>query len=129
MNFKELLKKRSFRIAFMIFSTLFSVYCIFGFVDFVRRTHTRGGADDVTAAVKQFQNSPPGMERADAFLKRLSAIKTGYAPDEVKQALSNYISASEQALNAVKAGQNPDQPDPRMAEAQQKLVAALKKWE
>jgi hypothetical protein len=129
MNLKELLKKKSFRIVYFILSPLLSVILILGWVDFVRTTHARGVADDFNAAVKQLQDSPPGTERADVFLKRLKAIDTSYAPAEVKQALTNYISAIEQGLNATKTGQNTDKYDREIAEAKQKLVAAVKKWE
>ena len=62
-------------------------------------------------------------------MKRLKAIDPGYAPAEVKQALRDYISATEQGIDALKARQDNRQIDDAMAKARDRLVESLKKWD
>jgi len=123
----DIFKRKSVQIAFCIFSVVFSIYCIYGFVDLVRQTHTRAVARDFSAAVDELQKSPPGIQRAEVFLKRLKAIDPGYAPAEVKQALHDYISAQEQGLEALKAGRDTKQYDAAVADAKQRLIACVRK--
>jgi hypothetical protein len=129
MNAKNLLKRKSARIAFAIFSILFSVYCIHGFVVLVRQMHTRDVAAEFVAANDQLQKSPPGVARAELFVKRLKAIDVEYAPPEMKQALQDYISGMEQGLEAMKAGRNTSQYDAEVADAKQRMIACVKKYD
>lgn len=129
MNLNELMKRKSYQIALIIFSLLLGAYTVCGLMNLVHQRDTREVTHDVNAAVDELQKSPPGVERAEVFVKRLKAIDPGYAPAEVKQALNNYILATEQGLNALKAGQDNRQTDDAMAEARDRLIESLKKWD
>jgi hypothetical protein len=129
MDIKQLSKRKGFQIAFLIFSVAMGVYSFHGFVDLVRQRDTHDIMREFGAAVDELQKSPPGIERAEIFLKRLKAIDPGHAPAEVKQALHDYISAMEQGIDAMKAGQDSSQYDEKIAEARERLITQEKKWE
>jgi hypothetical protein len=128
MDLKQLFKRKSARIGFSIFCILFSAWTIHGFIDLIHQTHTRGVQEKFSAAVDELQKSPPGIERAEVFLKRLKAIDPGYAPREVKSALHDYISAMEQGMEALKSGRDTAQYDAAVADARQRLITAIKKY-
>ncbi len=113
----------------IVASLAFSAFCIHGFVGMVRQTHTRGVAHDVGVAVAQLEKSPPGIERAETFLRALKRIDPGFAPDEVKTALKDYINAFEQGLVEMKAGRDTTQDDERIAQARERLIQAIKKYD
>jgi len=121
------MKRKSAQIYLCIFSVCFCVYSIYGFVDLVHQSHARAIGRDFGRASEELQKSPPGMERVEVFVKRLKEINPGYAPAEVKQALSDYISATEQGLDAIKAGRDSHQYDAAMADARERLIAGVKK--
>ena len=129
MKLNELLKHKPARIAFGVVCILFSAYCIHGFVDLVHQTHARAVMREYVAAFKESQKTPPGIERAEFFVKRLKAIDPGYAPADVKDALHDYINAIEQGLDALKAGRDTKPYDDAMANAKERLVECAKKWD
>ena len=129
MNLNELSKRKSFQIAVGVFSIVFTAYCIHGFIDLVRQTHTRALERQFAAAVNRLQKSPPGIERAETFLITLKKIDPGYAPPEVKKALQDYIAAFQQSLDALKAGRDTAQYDPAIAKARERLIASVKKYD
>jgi hypothetical protein len=124
----ELLKRKSVQAALLAFSLLFSAWCIYDFAQMVKRSHAQGVVRDVSAAVKELQGTQPGIPRAEAFLRRLTAIHTGYAPEEVKIALQDYTSALEKSLVAMKGGYYTNQFDADMAAAREKLLEATRRW-
>jgi hypothetical protein len=127
-NLNELSKRKSVQIALCVCSVLFSAYCIRGFVDLVRQTHTRYVMREFSAAVDELQKSPPGFHRAEVFLKKVKAIDPGYAPADVKEALHDYVSAMEYGIVAAKSGQDATQYDPAIADAKQRLISSAKKY-
>jgi len=129
MNVDQLLKRKPVRIAVVSASILFSAWCIHGFIDMVRQTHTRAVQREFSAAVDELEKNPPGIERAQAFLKRLKAIDPGYAPAEVKTALRDYISAMEEGTEAIQAGRDTSKYDAAAAEARERLIAGIKKYD
>jgi hypothetical protein len=74
---------------------------------------------------KSLEQAPPGITRAEEFVRRLKAIDTGRAPAEVKHALAEYAAAMEQALVALKAGQDTAPFDRRIGERRQSLIDAI----
>lgn len=123
----ELLKKKSGQVGFLIFSILLGAWSIYGIAGLARESHTRALKQNLSAAMDELEKSPPGIQRAEAFLKKLRAIDPGYAPAEVKQALHDYISALEQALNAWKAGQTTERYDVDIEAAKKRLIDGLQK--
>jgi len=67
------------------------------------------------------------MERAEDMLSRLKRIDLGYASDDLKRAIHDYIVAFQQSLDALKAGQDNSAPDKAMEEAKLRMVVAIKK--
>src|SRR4051812_11633239 len=115
MNLNELSKRKSFQIAYGIFSIAFAAYCIHGFIGLVRQAHTRALEREFAAAVNRLEKSPPGIDRAETFVSTLKKIDPGYAPPEVKKALHDYIAAFQQSLDALRAGRDTSQYDPAIA--------------
>ena len=67
--------------------------------------------------------------RVETFVRALKAVNPGYAPQEVKQALQEYIAALNQSLTALKAGRDTREFDPAIAKAREKLLAAVQKYD
>jgi len=97
-----------------------------GMVGLGRQAHTRALVRELAAANKQLEKSPPGVERAEAYVRSLKKIDPGWAPEEVKTALNDYIAALQAGLDALKAGRDTTQYDPAIAKAKERLVASLK---
>lgn len=106
-----------------------AVFWIRGFIGMVRQTHTRAVARDWGAAIEQSQKVPPGFGRADDLLARLKAIDTGYAPVELKQAISDYILALQNSIDAAKADRDTATFDKAMNEAKQKMVTIARQYD
>jgi hypothetical protein len=83
----------------------------------------------MNAALQDAERVPPGLERAEKYLSRLKVIDTGYAPDDLKEALADYTSALEQSIDAAKAGRGTTPFDQHMAEAKQRIVAIAKRYD
>ena len=128
-NLNELFKRKSVQVGFLVLSLLFGVYSVYGFVGLVRQTHTRALEREFAAALKQLEKSPPGIGRAETFVSTLRKIDPGYAPAEVKNALHDYIAAFQQSLDALKAGRDTAQFDPAIAEARERLIASVRKYD
>ena len=129
MKLKELSKRKSVQAAFGVFSIVLAVYSIHGFIGLVRQTHTRALEREFAAAVNRLEKSPPGIERAETFVSTLKKIDPGYAPPDVKTALQDYIAAFQQSLDALKAGRDTAQYDPAIAEARERLIASVRKYD
>jgi hypothetical protein len=129
MNVNELMKRKSVQIGFLVLSVRLAVNCIHGFADMARKSHMEGVIGDISAAAKVFEKEPPGIQRAESFLAKIKTIRTGYAPEEFKQALRDYISNFERSLAALKAGQNTTEIDARIAEAKERMIACYRKYE
>jgi hypothetical protein len=105
------------------------VVSINGFRDLVRQTHTRALVREFGVAVKRLESSPPGVEGAETFVSALKKIDPGYAPPEVRKALQDYIAAFQQSLDALKAGRDTAQYDPAIAEARERLIQSVRKYD
>jgi hypothetical protein len=128
-NMNALLKRKSVQIALCVFSVVFGACSIYGFVGLVRQTHTRALEREFAAAVERLQKSPPGVERAQTFVQTLKAIDSGYSPVEVKLALRDYVAAFQKSLDALKVGRDATQYDQAIAEARQRLISCVKKYD
>lgn len=123
------MKKKSTLILLLILSALVAVFCTQAFMGIIHQRRTRTVEGDFGAALRQLQDSPPGVQRVETFVARLKAINTGHAPAEVKEALQNYVAAVEQSIDAAKAGQNTAAYDPAIAEAKQKLADSVREYD
>jgi hypothetical protein len=79
--------------------------------------------------MEEWEKCPPGVQRVETFVHALQKIEPGYAPVEVKTALHDYTAALEQSLEALKAGRDTAQYDPAIAEARERLLASVKKYD
>jgi hypothetical protein len=129
MNLNELSKRRSFQLTLGVFSIVLAAYCIHGFIGLVRQTHTRALEREFAAAVNQLEKRPPGIQRAENFVSTLKKIDRGYSPPEVKKALQDYIAAFQQSLDALKAGRDTAQYDPAIAEARERLITSVRRYD
>jgi hypothetical protein len=123
------LQKKSTQVVLLVASLALAALSINGFVGMVRQAHTRTVARDWSAALEESQKLPPGLGRAEDLLARLKRIDTGYAPDEFKHAITDYINALQGAIDAAKGGHNTTQFDKAMADARERMVAIAKKYD
>jgi hypothetical protein len=65
-----------------------------------------GISEQIAAARESAERMPPGTLRADEFIRRLKAIDPGNAPQAVKEALRDYVTAMEESLQAMKRHQD-----------------------
>jgi hypothetical protein len=123
------LKKKSTQIALVIFSTANGIFCVYSFAHQVRQTHVRFVDEDLGAAWKESRKVPEGFARGEDYLRRLKAIKTRWAPPEMKEALFDYIAAYEKGLIATEAGRDASTEAKAMAQAKDRLVAVEQKYQ
>jgi hypothetical protein len=77
----------------------------------------------------QLKDKPAGLERLQEFVRRLEAIKTTFAPPDVKQGLNDYIADVEQSIEATKNNQDAKIFDQKISEQWQKLKSTFVKYE
>ena len=124
-----LLQKKASQVVLLVFSLGLAVFCIHGFIGMVRQTHTRAVERDWDAALRESGKVPAGLGRAEDLLARLKRIDPGYAPDELKQAITDYIAALKGAIDAAKAGRDTASYDEAMNQARDKLITTAKKYD
>jgi hypothetical protein len=124
-----LVQRKSTQLLAAIVSVVMLPVLIWAWIGFIRQTHARNVAREWGVAVEQAEKLPPGMGRAEDMLSRFKRINLGYAPDELKQAIHDYIAAFQQSLDAMKAGQDTSVPDRAMEEAKLRMVSAIKKYD
>ena len=99
-------KERKQLIATLIlipFCLLSSYWCL---TTLIRSRDARDISQQIVAARHATEKMPPGLERADEFMRRLKAVDPGHASPDVKQAFKDYITAMEQSLLAMKNHQD-----------------------
>lgn len=90
-------------------------------------TATRAIDRELKVALDASHSQPPGIAQFEDLLARLKRIEPGRAPDEVKEALANYISALEADINAFKVGENLAPYDRKLEKTQKQLAAVVSK--
>ena len=128
-RFDTFARKKSVQITVAIIMILMLPLFILGWIDFIRQSNTRDVAQKWGAAVRELQQTPPGSERVEKFLARLKAIDPGYAPPELRQAMSDYISALSKSLEAMKAGSDTAEFDQQIDDAKQRMITVVRKYE
>src|SRR5438046_2746069 len=113
-RFEAFSRKKSVQIPMAIICLVGLPFLIRGWIYSVRQSNTWDLEQKMSAALREAQKSPPGLERAEKYLARLKAIHVQYAPDDLKQALADYASALEQSIEAAKAGRDTGPFDQRM---------------
>ena len=108
--------------ALCLFACIGMVACfIGGFVAMARQASVLGLQRDLAAATEKLNRSPPGIERAEAFVEALKRIDPGYAPADVKQAWAEYIAALDRGLVRLRAGTDSELSGVEIARAMNKL--------
>jgi hypothetical protein len=128
-KFERLVRRKSVQIPMAILSVVALPFLIRGWIYTVRQSNAWDVEQKMSAALRELQSSPPGLDRAEKYLARLKAINTGYAPDDLKQALADYASAIQQSIEAAKAGHDTTPFDKRMDEAKQRMIAIEKQYD
>jgi len=122
-------RKKSLQIPLAIIAVISFPFVIRGWIYSVRQSNTWDIERKMNSALQELQKSPPGFERAEKYLIRLNAIENPYAPDDLKQALSDYISACERSLEAGKAGRDTTPFDQQMNAAKQRIFVIEKRYD
>lgn len=85
-------------------------------------------AREFAAAVRQWENDPPGQERVERFIQNLKKLEARPdLPAEFKQALEDYTDAMQTGLVALKEGRDIAPYDQKAADAKKRMQAFLKK--
>jgi hypothetical protein len=124
-----LMQRKSTQVLAGILSLVVLPLLIWLWIGFIHQTHARAVAREWGAAIQQSEKLPAGMGRAEDMLSRFKRIDLGYAPDDLKQAIRDYIAAFQQSVDAAKAGQDTSVPDKTMEEARLRMVSAMKKYD
>jgi 4-amino-4-deoxy-L-arabinose transferase-like glycosyltransferase len=122
-------QRKSVQIPLGIIMVIWLPFLIRGWIYTARQSNTWDVEQKMNAALQELQKGPPGLARAEKYLARLKAINTGYAPDDLKQALADYASALEQSIEAMKADHDTTPFDHRMNDAKQRMIAIEKRYE
>ena len=128
-RFETFSRKKSVQIPLAIISLVALPFLIRGWIYSVRQSNTWDIERKMHTALEELQKSPPGFERAEKYLARLKAIQNPYAPDDLKQALADYISAIERSIEAGKAGRDTTPFDQQMDEAKQRMFTIEKRYD
>lgn len=123
-----LVKRKSVYAAAGLLVICYSAYCLYDFIGMAHRSSTRNVMQELITIAAASEKSPPGMARAEQFLRRLKAVDTRSAPPEVKAALQDYIAAFEGGIEARKSGRDFAQYDLACAEAKQRLAGCFEKY-
>ena len=104
-------------------------FLIRGWIYNVRQSNAWDLRNKMYTALREAEKSPPGLERAEKYLVRLKAIDNPYAPDDLKQALADYVAALNQIVQAEKAGGDTTPFDQQMEAARQRIAAIEKRYD
>jgi hypothetical protein len=124
-----LMERKSTKVLLRILSVVMLPFSIWLWIGFIHRTHARAVAREWGAAIEQSERLPAGMGRAEDMLSRFKRIDLGYAPNDLKQAIHDYIAAFQQSLDAAKAGKDTSASDKAMEEARLRMVSTIKKYD
>jgi len=108
---------------------VFNLCCIPQIIETVRagrKLPVRRLERGLNEAMDVLRKSPPGIARAEEFLRKLRAVDTQSTPDDLKQALQDYITATQQGLDVLKSGGSMIGPEKKMAAASEKLNLLLR---
>jgi hypothetical protein len=122
-------RRKSVRITMAIVILIWLPFLIRGQIYMVRQSNAWDVQQKMTAALRESEKTPPGLERAEKYVARLKAIQVQYAPDDLKQALTDYASALELSIDAAKAGRDTTPFDHRMEDAKRRMIAIQKRYE
>ena len=110
--------KSSTKLSLFFLIVLGAISGIYPFVHGFRESQVERVIRAAGAAFTEADKVPPGLGRGEETLRRLKAIDSGYAPADLKQALSDYTGAYERMLISLKAGRDPSAESKPMSEAQ-----------
>ena len=88
---------------------------------------TRKVDRQIGKVIKLWRSRPEGIERAEEFIERIRKINTSRAPPDVREALTEYVNALDDALDAYKSGQKTARFDVVIAQKKTALDETIKK--
>src|SRR6266480_3284868 len=121
-RFDTLARKKSVQIPLAIIAAVSFPLVIRGWIYAVRQSNTWDVQRKMNAALNEFQKEPFGLRSKEKYVARLKAIDNPYAPDDLKRALADYISAFEGSIEAMKAGVDAQPFEYRKGEAEQRIL-------
>jgi hypothetical protein len=98
------------------------------FIFLTPQARVRHIAHEYYAAIEQLNQSPPGIQRADEFLRRIKTIDTQHAPLQIQQDFQEYANTLDQALRVLKKGGDASVYDKEFGEEKAKLDVDFKKY-
>lgn len=101
---------------------------LFGVRGILQQQHARRFIRECAAAEETLEKSPPGFERADAFIQRLRAVDTNGVPADLVKAIHDYADAMDRAMEAVKNGKESKQLDDEMAATKERFLVVMKNY-
>jgi 23S rRNA A2030 N6-methylase RlmJ len=113
----------------LLFAVLIGTYLIFCLENLTPRAHAHKVEQEYVSAIKQLNQNPPGVARAEGFIKQIKSINVEHAPLEMQQDMRKYADALDKALQAFKDGRDSTIYDQKSAEEKAKLVADFRKYD
>lgn len=110
----------------LVLPTMVGIFYLFQvWRHFRRMTQTREIDREIGAARAASNSWPAGIAQRKDFVARLKRIDTEGAPRQVREALADYVSALEAAVDAYDTGKNPRPYDFARAQAQERAAVAI----
>ena len=120
------LKRKSGQALLIVAGVVATVYSFSGWRHLGEITQTRAIDRELKAALDASHSQPAGIAQFEDLLARIERINTERAPEEVKDALANYIKALQADISAFKAHQNLTPYDEELDKAQKRLAGAVR---
>ena len=117
---------RPLRIVLVLALVLASI--LFGVRGLRRQQHARQVIRECMAATDTLEKSPPGFARGDEFIRRIKAIDTRGAPNDLVAALHEHIDLLERSFAALREGKDHEQLDKQVAAAKERFAAKVRKY-
>ena len=94
----------------------------------IRQQHARQVIRECVAATDALEKSPPGLARGEEFIRRVKAIDTRGAPDDLVAALHEHIGLLERSVAAFREGKDHEQLDQQVAAAKERFATVVRKY-
>jgi hypothetical protein len=94
----------------------------------VRQQHARQVIRECMAATDALDKSPPGFARGEEFIRRIRAIDTRGAPDDLVAALHEHIDLLERSFQALREGKEHAELDKEVAAAKDRFATKVRKY-
>ena len=114
---------------FIVILIAVGAYSTYYFLSLTPQAQAHRVEREYATVIKQLNQSPPGIPRAEEFIRRINAISDEPAPLEIQQDLREYAKTLEHALQTIQNGGDAAAYDQKTADEKTKLIADFKRYD